>query len=80
MEDYRRKAMLRIKSQYGWEGITDRYEELFASMLNGNDFKQRRYAARDISRRIGNQDEANEFGYPEIDDQNRGKAVPRIPA
>jgi glycosyltransferase involved in cell wall biosynthesis len=40
VEDYRQKAMLRIKNRYGWESITDRYEKLFASMSNGKRFNQ----------------------------------------
>ena len=34
VEDYRKKAMRRIKDRYGWESIADRYEKLFASMSN----------------------------------------------
>ena len=40
VEDYRKKAMLRIKNRYSWESITDRYERLFASMSNGKRLNQ----------------------------------------
>ncbi len=37
--EYQKKAMRRIKDRYGWESITDRYEKLFVSMLNGNNLE-----------------------------------------
>jgi len=35
VEEYRKKAIRRIKEQYSWESITDHYEKLFLNLANG---------------------------------------------
>jgi glycosyltransferase involved in cell wall biosynthesis len=36
VEQLRRKARERVRTEYSWEAITDRYEELFRWLVKGS--------------------------------------------